>query len=92
MPYDPNAPRPTTPILVGPHVVARRPYSTTQYTLYTIMDGDTPVRSQLSMPGVDDCASAIRKHRAEVASRETRSVIGKAKTRGWQPIRVKAVA
>jgi hypothetical protein len=91
-PYDPNAPRATKPIMVGQFVVARRPYSNTQYTLYSIMDGSTVLRESISMPSLEDCASALTKHRITCAAAGKQSTPAAPKSRRPTPLRVKAVA
>ncbi|WP_322105873.1 beta-hexosaminidase [Paraburkholderia sp. J41] len=83
--YDPTAPRPTTPVMVGKHVVGRRPLLGSIYTLYTIFDGKDIVRTQISVPSEDDCASAIRRHRTSQAASMAESTIAKAKKRSTQP-------
>lgn len=90
--YDPMAPRPTTPILVGKYVVARKPIADSVYTLYMIMDGRDVVRAQISYPSEADCEGAIRA--AANARTETARALAKAKQsskKGWQarPMRVK---
>ncbi|WP_063923101.1 hypothetical protein [Cupriavidus basilensis] len=57
-------PRLTTAILVGKHVVVRRPIPRTPYHTYTVMDGNTPVWSLMSYPDADECEHAIWRHRA----------------------------
>ncbi|QBQ98188.1 beta-hexosaminidase [Paraburkholderia pallida] len=83
--YDPMAPRPTTPVMVGQYVVARRPLSDSIYTLYMILDGATIVRTQISYPSEDDCASAVQRHRTAQAASMAEKTIAKAKTRRAQP-------
>lgn len=61
---DRNAPRVAVALLVGKHVVIRRPIPRTPYHTYTTMDGDTPVWSIMSHPDPEDCERAIRQHRA----------------------------
>ena len=93
--YDPMAARPTTPILVGKYVVARKPIGDSVHTLYMIMDGRDVVRTQISYPSAADCESAIRA--AANARTETARALAKAKKsgrKGWQarPMRVKEAA
>ncbi|AXF22307.1 beta-hexosaminidase [Burkholderia pyrrocinia] len=61
--YDPNARRPSTPILVGKYVVGRRPLPDSVHTLYMILDGAEIAHSQISIPSEGDCASAIKRLR-----------------------------
>ncbi|MDR6408524.1 UNVERIFIED_ORG: hypothetical protein ABIC62_001914 [Burkholderia sp. 1595] len=93
--YDPMAARPTTPILVGKYVVARKPIADSVHTLYMIMDGRDVVRTQISYPSAADCEGAIRA--AANARTETARALAKAKKssrKGWQarPMRVKEAA
>jgi len=93
--YDPTAPRPTTPILVGKYVVARKPIADSIHTLYMIMDGRDVVRAQISWPSEADCEGAIRA--AANARTATARALAKAKRsskKGWQarPMRVKEAA
>ena len=93
--YDPMAARPTTPILVGKYVVARKPIADSVHTLYMIMDGRDVVRTQISYPTAADCEGAIRA--AANARTETARALAKAKKsarKGWQarPMRVKEAA
>ncbi|MFM0660111.1 beta-hexosaminidase [Paraburkholderia sediminicola] len=93
--YDPMAPRPTTPILVGRYVVARKPIPDSVHTLYMIMDGRDVVRTQISYPSEADCESAVRA--AANARTATARALAKAKRsskKGWQarPMRVKEAA
>lgn len=91
VPYDPTAPRPTTPIMVGKHVVARRPVPNTMYTLYMILDGSAVCRSQISYPSVEECDAAVTRHRAaiarEAAGNDVKRVIAKA--RKPTPLRIR---
>ncbi|KVL84972.1 hypothetical protein [Burkholderia stagnalis] len=61
--YDRNAKRPTTPILIGKYVVARRPLSDSLHTLYMILDGAEIAGTQISIPSEADCATAINRLR-----------------------------
>ncbi|KVN27945.1 beta-hexosaminidase [Burkholderia pyrrocinia] len=61
--YDRNAKRPTTPILIGKYVVARRPLSDSLHTLYMILDGAEIASTQISIPSEADCATAINRLR-----------------------------
>jgi hypothetical protein len=88
--YDPMAPRATTPMMVGKHVVARRPLAGSVHTLYMIMDGNAVVGTSISVPNWGDCESAIAKHRLS-ASAITSQTITKAK-RKPPTLRVKEVA
>ncbi|WGS40746.1 beta-hexosaminidase [Burkholderia sp. JSH-S8] len=60
---DPKAERPTTPILIGKYVVARRPLSDSLHTLYMILDGAEIAGTQISIPSEADCATAINRLR-----------------------------
>ncbi|CAN0622201.1 protein of unknown function [Burkholderia multivorans] len=62
--YDPKAHRPSTPIMVGEFVVARRPIRESICTQYTLMDGCKAVASWASYPSEHDCASAMQRHKA----------------------------
>lgn len=78
--YDPMAVRPSTPIMVGGHVVMRRPLPNSVHTLYMIMDGVTVVRTQISYPDALDCTAAIAAHRRSRAAKAAAGdVIKKAK-------------
>jgi hypothetical protein len=92
--YDPMGRRATTPIMVGPHVVHRKPLLGQLYTLYMIMDGAQIARTQISIPSEGDCASALSASRN--ARRIAGAATGKAKSgkKGWQPkpIKVKEAA
>jgi hypothetical protein len=73
------APRVTTPILVGKFVVARRPLLGSIYTEYLIMDGPVVVRTLISHPGEDDCATAISAYRRTTTAKMAGDTITKAK-------------
>ncbi|MCO8644050.1 beta-hexosaminidase [Burkholderia multivorans] len=79
--YDRNAKRPTTPILVGKYVVARRPLADSVHTLYMILDGAEIAGTQISYPTEDDCATAIKWLRDSKRSLEAEAaaVIARAK-------------
>jgi hypothetical protein len=93
--YDPMAPRPTTPILVGKFVVARKPLADSVHTLYMIMDGRDVVRTQISWPSESDCDGAIRAA-ANARAATVRALVETTKSdkKGWQarPMRVKEAA
>ncbi|CRY44733.1 beta-hexosaminidase [Burkholderia pseudomallei] len=55
---------PTSPILVGKHVVMRRPLVDGVYIEYLIMDGNTVAAKQISIPDESTCADAIKRLRA----------------------------
>lgn len=92
--YDPMARRATTPVMVGPFVVHRKPLLGQIYTLYMIMDGAKIARTQISYPSESDCATAV------TASRNAKRVAGASKgsveqeKKGWQakPIKVREAA
>ncbi|HDR9337140.1 beta-hexosaminidase [Burkholderia multivorans] len=79
--YDRDAKRPTTPILVGKYIVARRPLTDSVHTLYMILDGTEIAGSQISYPTEDDCATAIKRLRDSKRSLEAKAaaVIARAK-------------
>ncbi|MDN7640370.1 beta-hexosaminidase [Burkholderia cenocepacia] len=79
--YDRDAKRPTTPILVGKYIVARRPLADSVHTLYMILDGTEIAGTQISYPSEDDCASAVKRlHDAKRAlEAEAAAVITRAK-------------
>ncbi|MFM0595353.1 beta-hexosaminidase [Paraburkholderia dilworthii] len=77
--YDPMAPRATTPMMVGQHVVARRPLHGSVHTLYMIMDGSPVVHTSISTPNADDCQAAITKHQRRTAAMLADKTIAKAK-------------
>ncbi|WGS40376.1 beta-hexosaminidase [Burkholderia sp. JSH-S8] len=79
--HDPNAKRPTTPILIGKYVVARRPLSDSLHTLYMILDGAEIAGTQISIPSEADCATAINRLRdtKRAAGAATSNAIAKAK-------------
>lgn len=79
--YDPMAPRPTTPIMVGEFVVARRPLHGSVHTLYMIMDGTAIARTAISHPSEGDCRDAINALRRRQAASMTDTFIAKAKKR-----------
>ena len=58
--YDPNARRPSTPILVGKYVVGRRPLAGSVHTEYLILDGTEIAGKQISIPSEGDCFTAIK--------------------------------
>lgn len=89
--YDPMAPRATTPMMVGQHVVARRPLHGSVHTLYMIMDGSTAVHTSISTPDADDCRTAIAKHQRRTAAALADKTIAKAK-RKPHAMRVKEAA
>lgn len=66
--YDPNAPRPTTPLQVGKYVVHRKPLARTPMTVYTIMLGNVVVGTQVSMPSRADCDAASTRERSRLAA------------------------
>ena len=93
--YDPMAPRPTTPILVGKHVVAQKPLPDSVHTLYMIMDGRDVVRTQISYPSEADCEGAVSAAaNARTATARKLAKAKKSSKKGWQarPMRVKEVA
>ncbi|MEX3915996.1 beta-hexosaminidase [Paraburkholderia sp. BR10872] len=90
--YDPMAPRPTTPIMIGDYVVARRPLLDSIYTLYMILDGKTVVSTQISYPSEGDCASAVLAHRRKQAASMAESTVAKAKKRHAKPAREEVAA
>ncbi|MFL9892815.1 beta-hexosaminidase [Paraburkholderia sp. RL17-381-BIF-C] len=90
--YDPMAPRPTTPVMVGKYVVARRPLAGSIHTLYMIMDGSAVVGTSISYPNEDDCATVIKKSRRKQAESLAATTIAKAKKRKPRAIRAKEVA
>lgn len=77
--YDPMAPRATTPIMVGKHVVARRPLHGSVHTLYMVMDGSTIVSTSISVPDASHCDAAIDRHRRKQAASLADKTITKAK-------------
>lgn len=91
--YDPMAPRPTTPIMVGKYVVARRPLLDSIYTLYMLMDGSDVVASWISYPSEGDCAAAMQRRRTTAdAWRIADEAIAKAKKRKPRDRRAKVAA
>ncbi len=79
--YDPMAPRPTTPVMVGEYVVARRPHPDGVYTLYMILDGTDVVQTQISYPSEGDCADAVHRHRERQAASMAATVAAQAKAK-----------
>ncbi|WP_244122228.1 beta-hexosaminidase [Burkholderia latens] len=79
--YDPDAKLPTTPILVGKHVVGRRPLPDGLYTEYLILDGNEIAAKQISIPSEGDCETAIKRLRDAKRTLEaaTTDVIARAK-------------
>jgi hypothetical protein len=93
--YDPRAPRPTTPVLVGKYVVGRKPIADSVHTLYMIMDGRDVVRTQISWPSEADCEGAIRATaNARAATARALAKAKRSSKKGWQarPMRVKEAA
>ena len=82
--YDPNARRPSTPILVGKYVVGRRPFADSVHTEYLILDGTEIARKQISIPDEGTCADAIKRLRdaKRAAAIEASKAIDKAKKPG----------
>ncbi|KVQ60192.1 hypothetical protein [Burkholderia territorii] len=82
--YDPNARRPSTPILVGKYAVGRRPLADSVHTLYLILDGNEIADKQISIPSEGDCATAIKRLREakRVAGTAASNAIAKAKKTG----------
>jgi len=89
--YDPMAPRATTPMMVGKHVVARRPLHGSVHTLYMILDGSAVVGTSISVPNEYDCDAAVNKHRRKQAANLADKTIAKAK-RKPRALRVKEAA
>lgn len=54
---------PVATLTVGTFTVVRRPIPRTPYYSYTVMDGATPVLTDMSYPTEDICASAVRQAR-----------------------------
>ncbi|AIO40590.1 putative beta-hexosaminidase [Burkholderia cenocepacia] len=79
--YDPDAKLPTSPILVGKHVVGRRPLPDGLYTEYLILDGNEIAAKQISIPSEGDCETAIKRLRDAKRALEaaTTHVIARAK-------------
>ncbi|MDN7759676.1 beta-hexosaminidase [Burkholderia multivorans] len=79
--YDRNTKRPTTPILVGKYIVARRPLADSVHTLYMILDGAEIAGTQISYPTEADCATAIKRLRDAKHSLEAEAaaVVARAK-------------
>ncbi|WP_371141727.1 beta-hexosaminidase [Burkholderia cepacia] len=82
--YDPNAQRPSTPILVGKYVVGRRPLADSVHTEYLILDGTEIARKQISIPDEGNCADAIKRLRdaKRTAGVAASNAIDKAKKAG----------
>ncbi|MGC3025811.1 beta-hexosaminidase [Burkholderia sp. DN3021] len=82
--YNPNARRPSTPILVGKYVVGRRPLADSVHTLYMILDGTEIADKQISIPSEGDCATAIKRLRdaKRAAGMAASEAISKAKKPG----------
>jgi hypothetical protein len=81
--YDPRAPRPSTPIMIGKHVVMRSPLLGSLHTLYRVMDGRDIVLTSISIPSEHDCDCALAAHAARRSAAEATSdaAIAKAKKR-----------
>lgn len=90
--YDPMALRPTTPMLVGKHVVARRPLHGSVHTLYMILDGAEVVSTSISVPNEYDCETAINRNRRKSAASLAQTAIAKARKRKPRAFRVREVA
>ncbi|QFS37115.1 beta-hexosaminidase [Burkholderia cepacia] len=82
--YDRNARRPSTPILVGKHVVGRHPLADSVHTEYLILDGAEIAGKQISIPSEGDCADAIKRLRdaKRAAGVAASNAIDKAKNAG----------
>ncbi|MGF7130501.1 hypothetical protein P3T40_001976 [Paraburkholderia sp. EB58] len=85
-------PRATTPMLVGKHVVARRPLLGSVHTLYMILDGTDVVGTSISVPSEVDCFDAINKSRRKSAASMAQTAIAEAKKRKPRALRVREVA
>jgi len=86
--YDPRAPRPSTPVMVGPYLVGRQPLTNSIYTEYVILDGHEIVRTQISYPSEGDCHSAITRYRMGQTAWAPEATTKKtAKRRGRPPLR-----
>ncbi|MCS3394175.1 hypothetical protein NX868_23655 [Burkholderia thailandensis] len=59
--YERDRQLPTSPILIGKHVVMRRPLVDGVYIEYLIMDGNTIAAKQISIPDEATCANAIKR-------------------------------
>lgn len=70
--YDPRAPRPTTPILFGQTVVARRRLPHQIYTEYLILDGAEVIGRQISYPSDGDVQLAVNRHRRRISASQIR--------------------
>jgi hypothetical protein len=90
--YDPMAPRPATPVMVGKYVVARRPLADSVHTLYMILDGTEVISTSISYPNEDDCATAIKKNLRKRAESLALTTIARAKKRKPRALRVKEAA
>ncbi|VVD76679.1 hypothetical protein PEP31012_00879 [Pandoraea eparura] len=66
--YDPMAPRPTSPLLIGKYVVHRKPLARTPMMVYMIMLGNVVVGTQISIPSIADCDAASKRERARLAA------------------------
>lgn len=82
--YDPNARRPSTPILVGKYVVGRRPLADSVHVEYLILDDTEIAGTQISIPSEGDCFTAIKRLRdaKRAAGMATSNAIDKAKKAG----------
>jgi hypothetical protein len=89
---DPRAPRPTTSVMVGKYVVARRPLPDSVHTLYMVMDGAEVVGTSISYPSEGDCASFFSRRKQQRAAALTASAIEKAKKRKPRALRIKEAA
>lgn len=90
--YDPTTSRPTTPVMVGPYVVMRRPILDSVHIEYTVRDGDVTVWKAISRPDEHDCRTAVEQHRVRVAASMTVSAIAQARKRKPRALRVREVA
>lgn len=88
--YDPRAPRPTTPVMVGKYVVARRPLPDSVHTLYMVMDGNEVVGTSISIPSEGDRATFFaRRNNSRRLAAMAADIIGNAKKRKPKALRVK---
>jgi hypothetical protein len=91
--YDPRAPRPTTPVMVGKYVVARRPLPDSVHTLYMVMDGTEVVGTSISYPSEADCATFFAKRsRSRRLAAMAADIIRDIKKRKPKALRVKEAA
>ncbi|KVD73986.1 hypothetical protein WS62_07780 [Burkholderia sp. ABCPW 14] len=90
--YERNQQLPSTPILVGKHIVMRRPLVDGVYTEYLIMYGNRIAARQISIPDESDCAAAINRLRAAMRPANDAARDAKEKTKKSRALTIREAA